>query len=75
MAILDAAAKGDKFAVELISESAYKIGKGVAILIHLMNPELIVISGKGSVAGILWETPIQQAINDYCIPKIAENID
>lgn len=72
IAILEAAAKGDKFAVELISESAYKIGKGVAILIHLMNPELIVISGKGTVAGKLWKTPIQQAINDYCIPKIAE---
>jgi hypothetical protein len=47
--------------VELISESAYKIGKSVAVLIHLMNPELIVISGKGSVAGKLLETNIEQA--------------
>lgn len=73
IAILDAAAKGDKFAVELISETAYNIGRGVAILIHLLNPELIVLSGKGSVAGTIWKTPIQQAINEHCIPKIAEN--
>lgn len=73
IAILDAAAKGDKFAVELISETAYNIGRGVAILIHLMNPELIVLSGKGSVAGKIWKTPIQQAINEHCIPKISEN--
>ncbi|MBX9807226.1 MAG: ROK family protein [Flavobacteriaceae bacterium] len=73
ISILDAASKGDRFAVELISETAYNIGRGVAILIHIMNPELIVLSGKGSVAGKIWETPIQQAINEHCIPKIAEN--
>jgi predicted NBD/HSP70 family sugar kinase len=73
IAVLNAAAKGDNFAVELISETAYNIGRGVAILIHLLNPELIVLSGKGSVAGKIWETPIQQAINEHCIPKISDN--
>jgi len=43
----------------------------VAILIHLLNPELIILSGRGSAAGKLWLTPIQQAINEYCIPKLA----
>ena len=66
-------AKGDKFAVELLSETAYNIGRGVAILIHLLNPELIVLSGRGAVAGKIWKTPIQQAINEHCIPRIAEN--
>jgi predicted NBD/HSP70 family sugar kinase len=71
--IMDAATAGDKFAVELLSEAAYNIGRGVAILIHLLNPELIVLSGRGSVAGKIWKTPIQQAINEHCIPKISEN--
>jgi predicted NBD/HSP70 family sugar kinase len=71
--IMDAATAGDKFAVELLSEAAYNIGRGVAILIHIMNPELIVLSGRGSVAGKIWKTPIQQAINEHCIPKISEN--
>lgn len=71
--ILDAASKGDKFAVELLSETAYNIGRGVAILIHLLNPELIVLSGRGAVVGKIWKTPIQQAINEHCIPRIAEN--
>ena len=74
-AIMDAAVKGDKFAIELLSEAAYNIGRGVAILIHLFNPELIVLSGRGSLAGKLWLTPIQQAINEHCIPKIAENTE
>ena len=74
-AIMDAAHKGDKFAVELFSEVGYNIGRGVAILIHLLNPELIVLSGRGSGAGKLWLAPIQQAINEHCIPKIAENAE
>lgn len=71
-AIMDAALSGDSFAIELLSEVAYHIGRGVAILIHLINPELIILSGRGSVAGKLWLAPIQQAINEHCIPKIAE---
>lgn len=73
MAIMDAAVKGDKFAVELFSEASYNIGRGVAILIHLLNPEVVVLSGRGSRIGKLWLAPIQQAINEHCIPKIAEN--
>lgn len=73
--IMEAALQGDKFAVGLLSEAGYNIGRGVAILIHLLNPELIVLSGRGSVGGRLWLAPIQQAINELCIPKIAENTE
>jgi predicted NBD/HSP70 family sugar kinase len=73
--IMDAAARGDKFAVELLSEAGYNIGRGVAILIHILNPELIILSGRGSAAGKIWLAPIQQAINEHCIPKISENTE
>ena len=72
-AIIDAAKKGDTFAVELFSEAGYNLGLGIAILITLLNPELIVLSGRGAAAGKLWLAPIQQAINEHCIPKIAED--
>lgn len=75
MQILEAASQGDKFSIEVISASAYHIGRGIAILIHLLNPELIVISGIGSLAGKVWTAPIQQAINEHCIPKIAEHAE
>jgi len=72
-AVIDAAEKGDKFAVELLSESGYSIGRGVAILIHLLNPETIIISGRGASAGKIWQTSIQQALNEHCIPRLARN--
>jgi len=69
-AIIAEATKGDVFAVKLLSEAAYHVGEGLAILIHLMNPRAIVLSGKGSKVGKLWLAPIQQAINEHCIPRL-----
>ncbi|MGN8070411.1 ROK family protein [Mucilaginibacter sp. 22184] len=68
--IIDEALKGDAFAVKIISEAAYFIGQGLAILLHLMNPESIILSGKGSVIGKLLLSPIQQAMNEHCIPHL-----
>ncbi|MGN6540861.1 MAG: ROK family protein [Ginsengibacter sp.] len=72
-AIMEAASKGDTFSVELFSEAGYNLGLGIAILITLFNPELIILSGRGAAAGKLWLAPIQQAINEHCIPKISED--
>lgn len=73
--IIKAAQKGDQFAVELFSEAGYNIGRGVAILIHLLNPETVILSGRGSLAGKIWKAPIQQAINAHCIPRLAASTE
>ena len=70
-ALLEAAVDGDQFAIELLSEAAYKIGRGLSILIHIMNPKAIILSGRGVKVGRLLLAPIQQALNQYCIPRLA----
>jgi predicted NBD/HSP70 family sugar kinase len=70
--VLNAANKGDQMSIELFSDMGYKIGKGIAILIHINNPELIVLSGRGAAAGKILMAPIQQALNKYCIPRLSE---
>ncbi len=72
-AILEAAGNGDPFAIELLSDAGFKIGKALAILIHIMNPETIVLSGRGARAGKILMAPIQQALHQYCIPRLAES--
>ncbi|MCO5237268.1 MAG: ROK family protein [Chitinophagaceae bacterium] len=69
----EAAGNGDRLAVELLSEAGYHIGRGIAILIHLLNPGLVVLSGRGAVFGKILQAPIQQALNEHCIPKLAAN--
>ncbi|MFC5285110.1 ROK family protein [Pedobacter alpinus] len=70
-AVMDIANKGDQFAIELLSDAAYKIGRGLSILIHIINPKAIVLSGRGVKVGKLLLAPIQQALNKYCIPRLA----
>ncbi|MBX3242085.1 MAG: ROK family protein [Chitinophagaceae bacterium] len=74
-AIVSAANKGDRFAVELLSEAGYHIGRGIAILIHLLNPGQIVLSGRGAPAGRILQAPIQQALNEHCIPRLSANTE
>jgi glucokinase-like ROK family protein len=70
-AIMEAALNGDQFAIELFSDAAYKIGKALAILIHIMNPQAIVLSGRGAKVGKILMAPIQHALHKYCIPRLS----
>ncbi|HEX5024469.1 MAG TPA: ROK family protein [Agriterribacter sp.] len=72
-AIMKAANQGDPDAIDLLTDMAYKIGKAIAILIHIVNPELIVLSGRGIHAGRLLMAPIEQALNRFCIPRLVEH--
>ncbi|WP_442590816.1 ROK family protein [Pedobacter sp. AW31-3R] len=70
---LDAARNYDPLAVSILSDSAFTLGKGLATLIHIMNPKSIVLSGRGAIAGKIFLPPIQQAINEFCMPRMANH--
>ncbi len=72
-ALIKAAIEGDQFTIGLFSKAGYDIGKGVAILIHLLNPKKIILSGRGSSAGQIWQAPIQQALNENCIHRLFQS--
>lgn len=67
---LKAAQLGDSLAIEILSNAAYDIGRGIAILIHLLNPGKIILSGRCSKVGHIWLPPIQRALNEFCIPRL-----
>ncbi|OOG20373.1 hypothetical protein BWD42_07600 [Sphingobacterium sp. CZ-UAM] len=71
-ALVVAAQLGDRLAIHHIGKIAYLLGKGIAILIHILNPQKIVISGRGAEVGYLLLPHIQAAINEHCIPKLAQ---
>jgi len=72
---LEAVKAQDPLAVNILSKSAFQLGKGLSTLIHILNPERIVLSGRGAKAGKMLLPPIQQAINEFCIPRIAEQTE
>lgn len=73
--IIESVQLGDQLTVDILSEVAYNIGRGIAILIHILNPELVVISGRGAAAGNMLLAPIQQAVHRFCIPRLANYTD
>ena len=70
--IIDAGNKGDQFAINILSEVGIYLGKGISILIQLFNSELVILEGTFSEAKQLITIPIQQSINNYCMPQLRE---
>ena len=68
--IIEAANTGDQFAISILSQVGFELGKGISILIQLFNPELIILGGRMAEANQYLLTPIEQALNHYTIPKL-----
>lgn len=71
--VVDAALEGDQRAITILSEAGLDLGRGISILIQLLNPELIIIGGSVAEAKQYLITPIQQALNIYSMAKAREN--
>ncbi|MDF1548651.1 MAG: ROK family transcriptional regulator [Bacteroidales bacterium] len=73
--IIEAANHGDQFAISIISQVGLELGKGIAILIQLLNPELIILGGRVAEANQYLLTPIQQSLNHYCMPRLRDQAE
>ncbi len=71
--ILKAAEKEDHFAIEILSKVGHYLGKGIAILIHMYNPEMIIIGGKMAKAGQYLTDSIKQTLNTRTISLIRQD--
>jgi len=68
--IVECAMQGDQLSIDLLAKISEYLGKGLATLIHIFNPEAIILGGKVSKAGNFIIDPIQQTLNKYTIYKI-----
>ena len=68
--ILDAANNDDTLAIELVAQIGEKIGKGLASLVNLFNPELIVLGGPMANTGDYIILPLKNALNTYSISLV-----
>ncbi|MDE6451154.1 MAG: ROK family protein, partial [Odoribacter sp.] len=68
--IIQAAKQDDIFAIELLQKAGEKIGEALANLIHLFNPELIVIGGQITGANEIISSSVRQAIDKYTITRL-----
>ncbi|MCY1723282.1 ROK family transcriptional regulator [Prolixibacteraceae bacterium Z1-6] len=71
--IINAVKQGDEFSISLINTVGLALGKALSNTIQLLNPDMIVIGGVVSEANQYVLTPIQQAVNQYCLEQISGN--
>ncbi len=73
--VIKAANAGDQFAISLFSEVGKWLGRGIAFLIQIFNPELIILSGQVAVASQFILAPIQQSIHTFSNRDISNDTE
>lgn len=72
--ILQAAKSGDQFAIKAFSELGHDLGRGLAVLVQTLNPELIVLGGILAKAEKYLTTSVEQSLQSYTIPNIRHGV-
>jgi predicted NBD/HSP70 family sugar kinase len=68
--ILEAVHLGDNLALEGVTEIAYNLGRGLAVAINMLNPELIVLGGMLSALGEPLLLPVKTSIMQYSLSLV-----
>jgi len=73
--VIQAATLGDQYSISILANVGHSLGKGLAYLIQIFNPELIILGGQMSEANPFILPPIQQSIQIFCIPELGNEIE
>lgn len=73
--IINAALNEDILSIEIIEEAGNNLGRSIAGLINLFNPELLVIGGTVSLTGDYIMLPIKSAIKKYSLNLVNKDTE
>jgi predicted NBD/HSP70 family sugar kinase len=68
--IVDAALNEDMLVIELLAEFSEKLGRAMAVLINLLNPELVILGGTIAKTGDYIRLPGRSALNKYSLSLV-----
>jgi glucokinase len=69
--VADAARQGDELAKQIVRNTGTRLGEALAILVDLLNPEMIVIGGLAMRLGESLLTPARAAMEREALPAAA----
>lgn len=72
--VSEAAAAGDKLAINAFRRAGKYLGLGIVNLLHLFNPRMIVLGGSVTKAGPLLFEPMWEAIRAKAMPGYLEGL-
>ena len=62
-------------AVHIFEQAGQKLGQGIANLINLLSPRMVIVSGEGARAGDLIFDPMREAIQRHVMPGLSSTFD
>jgi predicted NBD/HSP70 family sugar kinase len=71
--ILQALHSGDKFTINLFAQISERLSRVITIMLHLFNPEMIIVGGELTGAGQYLLNPLQQHLSRYALPQLLKN--
>lgn len=72
--VLEAARAGDVLALELVEETAYYMGWGIANLVNILNPDIVLLGTIAVAAGDLLLDPIRETVSKFAMTRSAEAV-
>lgn len=70
--VLAAARQGDALALKLVDETAYYMGWGIANLVNILNPDIVLLGTIAIAAGNLILEPIRKTVSNFAMARPAE---
>jgi predicted NBD/HSP70 family sugar kinase len=71
--ILQALHSGDRFTINLFANISEHLSKVITIMLHMLNPEVIILGGELTAAGQYLLNPLQQHLNAYALPQLLKD--
>jgi transcriptional regulator of PTS gene len=71
--IINAANHDDMLAIELIAKIGENLGRGVALLINIFNPELVILGGSLAASQDHIRLPIKSAMKKYSLSLVSND--
>lgn len=72
--IVEAVKAKDKFAVELVEHAGENLGKKIAFLVNLLNPEIVIIGGGIERAGTLFLDAIKRSTKEWALDEAMRSL-
>jgi predicted NBD/HSP70 family sugar kinase len=73
--VLELVAEGDTEAVRVVRGAGRVLGRALANLCNVLNPEAILLSGPLAAAGDALFAGVRDAIDSYALRPIADTVD
>ena len=73
--LLEAVRKEDVLCIDILEKMGVNLGKGIAGLMNIFNPELVILGGTLSLAGEYISLPIKSAIRKYSLNLVNQDTE